>query len=127
MLVAGIPSFAQTAAESQTPSTTQQNQRHWRHHRNRMAHMAKKLNLSQDQQNQLKPLFKSQREQAKAIRKDGSLTQDQKKEKFQALRQDTMAKVNNILTPEQQQQWQQMREKHQHKHGEQPQSTNPQG
>lgn len=92
-----------------------------------MARLAKKLNLSQDQQTQLKPIFQNQRQQAKAIRKDSSLTKDQKKEKFQSLRQDTMAKVNNILTPQQQQQWQQMREKHQHKGGAQPQSTNPQG
>jgi len=129
MIAAGIPTFAQTATESQsTPSTTQQTQgKHWRHHGNRMAHMAKKLNLSQDQQNQLKPIFQAQHEQAKAIRNDSSLTQDQKKEKFQALRQDTMAKMNSILTPEQQQQWQQMRAKHEHKGGEQPQSTNPQG
>ena len=126
MIAAGLPTFAQTTTESQ--STTQQAQgKHWRHHRNRMARMAKKLNLSQDQQNQLKPIFENQHQQARAIKSDSSLTQDQKKEKFQSLRQDTMAKVNNILTPEQQQQWQQMRAKHQHKGGEQPQSNNPQG
>ncbi len=129
MIAAGLPTFAQTATESQSAtSATQQSQgKHWRHHGNRMARMAKKLNLSQDQQNQLKPIFESQHQQAKAIKSDTSLTPDQKKEKFQALRQDTMAKMNNILTPEQQQQWQQMRARHEHKGGEQPQSTNPQG
>ena len=91
--------------------------------------MAKKLNLSQDQQNQLKPIFEKQREQAKAIKNDTSLTPDQKKEKFQSLRQDTMAQVKNILTPEQQQQWEQMRAKHRHgNNGEaQPPAAAPQG
>ena len=132
MIAAGLSTFAQTTdSQSTTPSTTQQEQqgqgRHWRHHHhNRMAFMAKKLNLSQDQQNQLKPIFQNQHEQAKAIKNDTSLSQDQKKEKFQALRQDTSTKINAILTPEQQQQWAQMRARHNHKSGEQPQATNPQ-
>ena len=131
MIAAGLPAIAQTATDSQstTPSTTQQQQgKHWHHHgKRRFERMAKKLNLSQDQQTQLKPIFQNQHQQARAIKNDTSLTPDQKKEKFQALRQDTMAKVNNILTPEQQQQWQQMREKHNHKGGEQSQSATPQG
>lgn len=72
--------------------------------------MAEKLNLSQQQQDQLKPIFEGSRQQAKAIWQDNSLTQDQKKEKMQALHESTQAQVNGILTPDQQQQWQQMRE-----------------
>jgi Spy/CpxP family protein refolding chaperone len=80
--------------------------------------MAQKLNLSQQQQDQLKPILEKQREQAKAIWQDNSLTQEQKKEKMQAIRKDTQAQLNTILTPEQQQQWQQMRENmKQHRHG----------
>jgi Spy/CpxP family protein refolding chaperone len=132
ILAAGLPAAAQTATDSQTtPSTPQQTKRgHWHHrHHNRAAYMAKKLNLTQDQQTQLKPIFEKQHEQAKAIKNDSSLTADQKKEKFQSLRQGTMAQVNNILTPEQQQQWQQMKAKHQHgSNGEtQPPAAAPQG
>lgn len=79
--------------------------------------MAEKLSLSQQQQDQLKPIFEGRREQAKAIWQDNSLTQDQKKEKMQALHESTQAQVKGILTPEQQQQWQQMRENFkQHRH-----------
>jgi len=132
IIAAGLPAVAQTATDTQsTPSTTQQapQKKHWHHHHNRMAFMAKKLNLSQDQQNQLKPIFEKQHEQAKAIKNDSSLTQDQKKAKFQSLRQDTMAQMNNILTPEQQQQFQQMRAKHHRGNNgdNQPQSAAPQG
>jgi periplasmic protein CpxP/Spy len=129
IIAAGIPVLAQTATDSQSNTTTQQPQKQWQHHHgDRMARMAKELNLSQDQQDKLKPIFEKQRGQAQAIKNDSSLSQDQKKEKFQALRQDTMAQVNNILTPEQQQQWQQIRAKHNHgKKGEgQAQSTTPQ-
>lgn len=135
IIAAGIPAVAQTATDSQTTPNTSSNtaqqtqKRHWHHHHhNRAAFMAKKLNLTQDQQTQLKPIFEKQREQAKAIKNDTSLTADQKKEKFQSLRQDSMAQVNNILTPEQQQQWQQMKAKHQHGNGEsQPPAAAPQG
>ena len=134
MLAAGLTMTAQTATSSQSDTTATQQQsqqtgrKHWHHRgKHRMAMMAKKLNLSQDQQNQLKPIFQKQHEQAKAIKNDNSLTQDQKKEKFQALHQDTMAQVNNILTPEQQQQWEQMRQKHQQGNKGESQAPAPQG
>lgn len=84
------------------------------------ARLAQKLNLSQAQQDQIKPIMEKQREQAKAIWQDNSMTQDQKREKMQALHQGTQAQLNSILTPEQQQQWQQMRQNRQHRHGHGP-------
>jgi Spy/CpxP family protein refolding chaperone len=116
MIAAGLPALAQTATDSQnnTTSTTQQPEKHWRHgkHGDHMAQMAKKLNLTQEQQDKLKPILEKQREQAQAIKNDSSLTSDQKREKFKALRQDMMSQVNGILTPEQQQQLQEMRSRH---------------
>ncbi|HVZ16518.1 MAG TPA: hypothetical protein VG897_05340 [Terriglobales bacterium] len=130
MIVAGLPALAQTT-ESQSNATQQQSSNEGRHrgkHGDHFARMAKKLNLTQDQQDKLKPIFQKQREQAQAIKNDTSLSKEQKKEKFQALRQDTMTQVNGILTPEQQQQWQQMRAKHHHgnKGNTQSQSAQPQ-
>jgi len=95
------------------------------------ARMAEKLNLSQKQQDQIKPIMENRRTQAKAIWQDNSLTQDQKRAKMQTLHQDTQAQLNAILTPEQQQQWQQMRQNfRQHRHGHGPASESqpaPQG
>jgi Spy/CpxP family protein refolding chaperone len=133
IIAAGIPALAQQAATDSQSNTTAQQPETERHHHggkhgDRMARMAEKLNLSQDQQDKLKPIFEKQRDQAQAIKNDNSLSQDQKKEKFQSLRQDTMAQVNGILTPEQQQQWQQMRDKHHHgKKGESSAQSTPQG
>jgi Spy/CpxP family protein refolding chaperone len=99
------------------------------HMRGKMgARMAEKLNLSQQQQDQLKPIFEKQHEQMRAIWQDNSLSKDQKKEKMQALRQDFQTQINDVLTPDQQQQWQQMREqmKHRRHHGEDQAPTQPQ-
>jgi periplasmic protein CpxP/Spy len=128
MIAAGLPATAQTATNSQGDNTATQETKEHRHHgKHRMERMAKKLNLTQDQQAKLKPIFEKQREQAKAIKSDTSLTEEQKKEKFQSLRQDSKAQINGILTPEQQQQWEQMRAKHQHGNNGDNQGSAPQG
>ncbi len=110
----GIPAIAQSAITPQdsNSTSTQTQAKPYGHHGRHGAHMREmmtKLNLSQQQQDQLKPIFEKQREEAKAIRQDTSLTEDQKKQKFDALRQDTQTQVNSVLTTEQQQQWAQMK------------------
>lgn len=117
MMATGIPVLAQTATAPQTGTegTTQNapakayGHHHRRHHASMGKMMAQKLNLSQQQQDQLKPIFQNQRTQAKAIFQDSSLTQDQKKQKLQALREGTQTQMNAVLTPEQQQQWAQLK------------------
>ncbi len=115
IIAAGIPALAQTATDSQsgTSDATSQNTpmkgRRGLHHGDGFNNLSQKLNLTQQQQDQLKPVFQKQHEQVQAIRKDSSLTEDQKKQKIAALRQDTQAQINNVLTPEQQQQWEQMK------------------
>lgn len=78
------------------------------------------LNLTDQQKSQLKPVFESTRQQMQALRSDTTLTPDQKREKIQQIRQNQMAQMKSILTPEQQQQMQQMRGRHMHRGGEKP-------
>ncbi|OJU27551.1 MAG: hypothetical protein BGN92_12355, partial [Sphingobacteriales bacterium 41-5] len=61
----------------------------------------KDLNLTKDQQQKLKALREGSRSQMEAIRNDNSLTQEQKKARFDAYREDQKTKMNAILTPEQ--------------------------
>ena len=68
-----------------------------------------RLNLTPDQKSKLDPIFQSSRQQVEAVRNDTSLTQEQKQAKIGEIRQGTKSQVNSILTPEQQQQWQQMK------------------
>ena len=47
-----------------------------------------------------------------AIRQDSSLTNDQKKQKMQALRKESHRQMFSVLTPEQKEKLKQMREQH---------------
>ncbi len=68
------------------------------------------LNLTADQQAKIHPILQSSRQQAQVVRADASLTPEQKKAKIRGIHQDAMTQVNSLLTPEQQQQWQERRQ-----------------
>ena len=69
-----------------------------------------RLNLTDDQRAKIQPILQSSRQQARAVRNDTTLTPEQKQAKMRDIHQDTMTQMNSLLTPEQQQQWQQMRQ-----------------
>lgn len=75
--------------------------------------MAKQLGLSEDQKTQIKAINESYRPQFDALRDDASLTKEQRREKFQALQKERVAKVDAVLTPEQRTKAQEMRAKQQ--------------
>jgi protein CpxP len=114
MMATWIPVLAQAATDSQagsnsaTQNAPAQGRRGF-HHGDGFKHIAQKLNLTQQQQDQLKPIFEKQHQQVRAIRQDTSLSQDQKKQKIDALHQDMQTQMNAVLTPAQQQQWAQMK------------------
>ena len=64
--------------------------------------MMSDLNLTEDQKSQMKEIQQSSRQQRESIKNDASLTPDQKKAKMKELQKSQSAKVNTILTPEQQ-------------------------
>lgn len=70
--------------------------------------MMNELNLSKDQQAQMKSLHQENKQQREAIKNDASLTPDQKKQKMKELHQSQAGKMNSILTPDQQAKWKQM-------------------
>lgn len=61
----------------------------------------KQLNLTQAQEDKMAELRRSSRTQFESIRNDKSLTDAQKKEKFQAIRKQQQEDMKNILTKEQ--------------------------
>ena len=69
-----------------------------------------KLNLTDDQRAKIQPILKSSRQQAQAVRNDTTLTPEQKQAKMRDIHQGAMSQMNSLLTPEQQQQWQEMRQ-----------------
>ena len=80
--------------------------------RQHMAILAQKLNLTDAQKEQFQQITRDMRKQGMAIRQDSSLTDEQKKEKMQALRKQSHQQLFSILTPEQKEQLKQMREQH---------------
>jgi Spy/CpxP family protein refolding chaperone len=74
--------------------------------------MAQHLNLTDQQKTQIQQIFQAQHTQVQSIQQDTSLTPQQKQDKFRQLRESTHEQVTAVLTPEQQQQLQQMRWRH---------------
>jgi Spy/CpxP family protein refolding chaperone len=70
--------------------------------------IAKMLNLTDEQKAQVQPILDAQRQKARDIMQDDSLSQDDKRAKMKEIRDDTTAQLKPILTPEQFQKWQTM-------------------
>jgi periplasmic protein CpxP/Spy len=77
----------------------------------RLRATAKQLNLTHQQKKQLIPIMRAQEPQLEAIRNDPSLTRVQKLKRFQAVHDQSNPQVKAILTPQQYQQLQTMRQK----------------
>ena len=60
------------------------------------------LNLTDDQKAKVKDIFADAKTKREAVSSDTSLSDEQKKAKMKELRESTLAKVNGVLTPEQQ-------------------------
>jgi Spy/CpxP family protein refolding chaperone len=77
--------------------------------KNRLQTIAAELSLTDDQKQQLKPILKDEAQKLKTLRADTSLDRAQKRAQRKAIRQDFVAKVKPILTPEQIEKWQSLR------------------
>lgn len=74
-------------------------------------HLAKRLNLTPDQVNQVEPILAGQIQQIQAIRSDASLSRTDRIAKIRALHQDSVAKIKSVLNADQQRKYDQMLEK----------------
>jgi periplasmic protein CpxP/Spy len=69
--------------------------------RDKLQEAVNELNLTDDQKRKLKDVFADAKTNHDSIMNDSTLTQDQKKDKMKSLHEDTMSKVNDVLTPDQ--------------------------
>jgi Spy/CpxP family protein refolding chaperone len=60
------------------------------------------LNLTDDQKTKVKDIFADAKTKRQAVSSDASLSEEQKKAKMKELHAGIMAKLNEVLTPEQQ-------------------------
>lgn len=75
----------------------------------KMGKQMAQLDLTAAQKEQLRPVLQEAQEQRKALKADTTLTPEQKKAKMKENRAATQAKINAILTPEQQQKLKELR------------------
>ncbi len=73
--------------------------------RERMQDTAKELDLTPEQKEKLQTILRDQMEKLRDLRQDTSLSQQEKREKFQAAREGITAEVKKVLTPEQFEKW----------------------
>jgi periplasmic protein CpxP/Spy len=74
----------------------------------RLDRMSKQLNLSDAQQQQIKPLLENESTQMQALREDTSLSQQDRWAKMTQIRQEFAAQIKPILNPDQQKQFEEM-------------------
>jgi periplasmic protein CpxP/Spy len=77
----------------------------------RLEEMSKQLNLTDDQKAKLKPILQDEAQQMQAVHNDASLSQDQKKAKAKEIHEAFKPQINNVLTPDQRKQWEEMKKK----------------
>ncbi len=74
----------------------------------RLQRMTQQLNLSDAQQQQIKPILENEMKQMQGLHADSSLSQQDRMSKMQQIRQDTASQIKPILNSDQQQKYEQM-------------------
>jgi periplasmic protein CpxP/Spy len=87
--------------------------------------MSDRLNLTPDQQTKIKPVLEDQRTQAQALRKDESLSDDDRRSKMRTLRESTNSKIRDVLTDDQKKQFDEMQQQMRDRGRPQPGGDNP--
>ena len=108
LLIGGLFAFAIAAAltvpalpakPSPRAAVPQADQKKMMH--DKLQEVVSDLNLSDDQKSKMKDIFSDAKSKRDSIMNDTSLTDDQKRAKMKELHAGTMAKVHEVLTPDQ--------------------------
>jgi len=83
----------------------------------RLQRMTQQLNLSEAQQQQIKPILENESKQTQALREDSSLSQQDRMTKMMAIRQDSASQIKPILNADQLKQYEEMMSHQGHGHG----------
>ena len=126
-LMSGV-AFAQSSGTQDQSQSQMGNHRHGDRKEDMQEHMDKMstaLGLTADQKSQVQDIMKEQMSQARTVRQDSSLSDDQKQAKMKELHESTHSKINAVLTPDQQKKFAEMRKdmredhkEHKHKGGD---------
>jgi Spy/CpxP family protein refolding chaperone len=82
----------------------------------RLQMLTQQLNLTSDQQAQIKPILENESQQMQAVQQDSSLSQQDRMSKMKEIRETTASQIKPILNADQQAKWEQMMS-HRGQHG----------
>ncbi|MBV9759910.1 MAG: hypothetical protein JO340_05055 [Acidobacteriaceae bacterium] len=108
------PQTPSPAPQAQDQSTSPQEHK-WAGHREadpnkQVEHLTKKLKLTADQQNQILPILTGRQQQMEGIRNDSSLSPQDRRAKFQAVREDSDSRIRAVLNDDQKKAYDQMQQ-----------------
>ena len=109
LFLAGVMACAVTVLAGQQPTGggegagSMMGQRHGPRDRvqRRLDRMSRVLNLTDDQKAKVKPLLEDESKQMRAIFRDNSLSREDRRSKFMALREQTEKEIQPVLTKDQ--------------------------
>ena len=108
-LVSGTALIAQDAAQDQSAQPMQQGGQHGPMSPDReLTHMTKALQLTSDQQAQIKPILQNRRDQMMQIHQDSSMSRQDKMAKMKDLDDSSNSKVEAVLNDQQKPKYEQM-------------------
>lgn len=94
-----------------------QQQGHWGggHHRmdpdQQLRHLTRALELTPDQQSQIKPILEDRQQKAQALFQNQSLSREDRRSQMQSIRSDSNAKIEAVLNDQQKQKFEAMQQR----------------
>lgn len=111
LLTLGMAGTAALGQDNPAPQSDQNPPMH--HHRGmnpdmQLRRMTKHLDLSADQQSQIKPILESRQQQMQQLWQDQSVPREERHQKMEAIQQDTTEKIEAVLNDTQKQKFESM-------------------
>jgi len=97
-------------AENKSQDTAQSSAPGQESAESKLQQISQQLNLSEDQKTKLKPILQDEVDQLKALKSDASASSQDKLQKAKEIRASHKQQIDAILTPEQKEKWQQMKQ-----------------
>jgi len=100
LLLAGFGAFAQDSSQP-APTTAGPKRLHGDQAEHRLKRLSKRLNLTDDQKEKIRPILQDEEKQLTSLESDNTLTAQQKHRKTREIRMSSRSQMDSILTVEQ--------------------------
>ncbi len=124
MLLTGVSAFAEDSTQPASPPTARKHaHRQLEPADKKLKRMSKRLGLTDDQKEKIRPILQDEDKQMKSLEDDTSMTQQQKHNKMREIHMASRSQMDGILTPEQKEKLQSGKGGHEGRRHRQPGST----